>query len=297
MSDQPGSPTVRWGQRQRYLFLELRLFWEGYLSRGDLMQRFGISAAQASSDIANYEDLAPGNVELDRSLKVFAATESFAPRFVIPSARQYLTQLLLVADEAIGQSESWLGVLPPNAVMPRLRRRLDVETLRPLVRAIHQRRDLEVYYQSMTAAEPTARWIAPHALVFDGARWHARSWCFNRSRFSDFVLARVLKIGGERRSNIEPAMDGEWNEHFTMMLAPHPGLSDTQRQAIEMDYDMTEGIYEATMRLCLTPYFERHYGLDLPADLLPPSRRQIILKNREQLEQKRAIHGRAKGAV
>lgn len=73
-----------------------------------------------------------------------------------------------------------------------------------------------------------------------------------------------------------------------MRLAPHPDLSDSQRQAIEMDYGMEDGSTGISMRLCMTWYFERHYGLDIPSDLLPPARRQIILQNRAELDALRA---------
>lgn len=287
---QPSPPlaTRTWSQRQRYAFIENRLYWEEELTRNDLMSRFGISAPQASDDIAKYLELAPGNLEYDRVKKAFVATPRFVPKVTVPDARQYLTQLLLLADDAIDSSESWLGHMPTHAVMPRVRRRLDKGTLRPVVSAIRKRRSIEIRYQSMSRPEPILRWIAPHALVYDGARWHARSWCFNRSTFTDFVLARILSIGNHRPSTIDPAVDREWQEVFTMRLAPHPDLSDSQRQAIEMDYGMEDGSIGISMRLCMTWYFERHYGLDIPTDLLPPSRRQIILQNRAELDALRA---------
>jgi hypothetical protein len=291
MTDHPPSaPASRrtWSQRQRYAFLENRLYWEGEVTRTDMMSRFGISAPQSSDDISKYLDLAPGNLEFDRVRKAFVASSHFRPHVTAPDARQYLTQLLLLADDAIDPSESWLGHKPAHAVMPRVRRRLDNETLRPVVAAIRHRRAIEIRYQSMTSPEPIQRWIAPHAIVYDGARWHARSWCFNRSKFNDFVLARILSIGDSRFSGIDPMIDREWQEIFTMRLAPHPDLSDSQRQAIEMDYGMIDGVVGIEMRLCMTGYFERHYGLDLPSEHLPSSRRQIILQNRDELELLRA---------
>ncbi|OGT54747.1 MAG: hypothetical protein A3E01_18710 [Gammaproteobacteria bacterium RIFCSPHIGHO2_12_FULL_63_22] len=294
MSDQSLPATTRWSQRQRYGFLEQRLYWEGAISRSDLMRRFAISAPQASDDVANYMGLAPGNVEFDRSRKVYVATSNFAPRFIVPNARHYLTQLLLLADDAIDSGDSWLGAIPAHAAMPRVRRRMDPHTLRPIVTAMNQRRAIEIRYQSMTAPQPTLRWIAPHSLVYDGARWHARSWCYNRSVFSDFVLARILSIGETRLSGIDATLDRQWQECFTITLAPHPELSETQRQAIEMDYGMTDGVIGISMRLCMTHYFERHYGLDLPTDLLPVWRRQIVLQNRSELELVRATFGATK---
>jgi WYL domain len=294
MTDPAPPPLPRWSQRQRYGFIEQRLYWEGAISRSDLTRRFGISAPQASDDMSNYMDLAPGNVEFDRGRKMFVATGSFEPRFVIPNARHYLTQLLMLADEAIDSNDSWLGAIPAHAAMPRVRRRLDSQTLRPIVKAMHQRRAIEIRYQSMTAPEPSLRWIAPHSLVYDGARWHARSWCYNRSVFNDFVLARILSIGGTRPSGIDALLDREWQEFFTMKLAPHPDLSEHQRQAIEMDYGMTDGVIPIPMRLCMTQYFERHYGLDLPPDSLPAWRRQVILQNRSELDLVRKTFGSAK---
>jgi predicted DNA-binding transcriptional regulator YafY len=258
------------------------------VSRSDLMSRFGISAPQASDDIAKYLELAPGNLEYDRVRKAFIATPQFKPHVTVPDARQYLTQLLMLADHAIDSAESWLGHAPMHAIMPRVRRRLDADTLRPVVSAIRHRRAIEIQYQSMSTSEPTLRWIAPHALVYDGARWHARSWCFNRSTFTDFVLARILSIGGHRQSGIDSTIDREWQEEFTIRLAPHPDLSSAQRQAIEMDYGMIDGCVGIPMRLCMTWYFERHYGLDIQSELLPPSRRQIVLQNRVELEELRA---------
>lgn len=285
------SQIPRWGQRQRFAFLERRLFWEGMLSRQDLMTRFGISAPQASMDVQRYGELAPGNVEFDRSRKVFVPLPGFEPKFFEPSARHYLSQLLLQSDQAVPAFESWLGKEPEFAAIPRLRRKMDAETLRPIVNCIHQRLAIRVLYQSMTSPEPTWRDIAPHALVFDGARWHARSWCYKRSTFTDFVLARMLALRESQPSGIDPALDGAWHQRFTMELAPHPDLTEGQRRAIEMDFDMREGKIGIEMRLCLTAYFERHYGLDIPRESLPPWRRQVVLCNRDALISMRSEFG------
>lgn len=287
--------ALRWGQRQRFEFLEKRLYWEGTLTRGDLMDRFGISAPQATADLTRYAELAPGNIEFDRSRKVFVSLSTFVPRFFEPSARNYLTQLLLQADEAVPPHELWIGKEISNAAIPRVRRRMEVEILRPVVNAIHQRRQVEVHYQSMTRPEPHWRSIAPHALVFDGARWHARCWCYTRSRFADFVLARMLSVRESTPSGIDPSLDAAWHQEFEMKLAPYPGLPEGQRRAIEMDFNMIDGRIGIPMRLCLTGYFERHYGLDIPREALPEWRRQIILENRDELLAMRSEFGELAG--
>lgn len=283
--------ALRWGQLQRFAFLEKRLYWEGVLGRTDLMEYFGISAPQATADVARYAELAPGNVEFDRSRKAFVALETFTPRFFDPSARNYLTQLLLQADQAAPSQESWLGNEPAFDAIPRVRRRMDTDVLRPVVNAIHQGRQVEIYYQSMTQPIPGWRSVAPHALIYDGARWHARCWCYNRSRFADFVLARMLAVREGGSSSIDPQVDAAWTHRFTMKLAPHPSLSEGQQRAIEMDFGMTDGRIGIEMRLCLTGYFERHYGLDIPREFLPAWRRQVILENRDELVAMRAEFG------
>ena len=74
----------------------------------------------------------------------------------------------------------------------------------------------------MSSPEPKWRWFSPHALGFDGFRWHARAWCHNRKEFRDFVLARILEIGETRPAEIDPADDAGWQREVTLKLAPHP---------------------------------------------------------------------------
>jgi hypothetical protein len=42
---------LRWGVEQRLEFIEFRLFWEGHVNRSDVMEKFGLSVNQASSDL------------------------------------------------------------------------------------------------------------------------------------------------------------------------------------------------------------------------------------------------------
>ena len=72
----------RWGPEQRLEFIEFRLFWDGGVRRGDLMSRFNVSTPQASTDLANYRELAPENIEYDATQKRYVATAAFLPRFL-----------------------------------------------------------------------------------------------------------------------------------------------------------------------------------------------------------------------
>jgi len=281
------SHALRWSVIQRFLFLEQRLYWDGKLNKSDLIQRFEISVPQATADIAHYQRLAPDNMGYDSRVKAFLPGPAFTPKYFVPDARHYLSQLLLLADNAIAPEGSWLGAIPSHDAVPRIRRRLDVQILQPIVRAIHGRKALHVTYQSMSGSTPTERWIAPHALGFDGARWHVRAWCFRRSMFLDMVLARFAAIGDERSAAIDAGLDSEWNEFIDVKLAPHPQLSEAQRAVIALDFGMTDERVTVSMRLALFYYFERNLCLDLPDEALPPERRQVVLVNRDEIEARR----------
>jgi len=269
--------------RQRFAFLEQRIYWEGRVSRTDLMSRFAISTAQASVDIAEYRNVAPENVAYDPSSKEYVAMAAFTPRFFAPDARQYLTQLLLIADHALAPRESWIGTVPEHDAVPKVRRKLAAETLRPIVLAIRHQRAIEIEYQSFSSADPEVRSIAPHALFFDGFRWHARAWCFRRSNFVDFVLGRMLRVGETKPSNVPSALDAAWHKIVVVRLGANPHLSEGQRRALELDYDMTDGVIDVPMRLSTVYYFVRHFGLDLDVETVPAARRQVVWLNRDEI--------------
>ena len=49
-----------WAARERLLLVERAAWWRGWIGRGDLVAMFGISPAQASSDLQKYQELNPG---------------------------------------------------------------------------------------------------------------------------------------------------------------------------------------------------------------------------------------------
>jgi hypothetical protein len=197
----------------------------------------------------------------------------------------------MLAAGLLTEGEAWAAQLPEFSVVPILRRRLGAKTLRNILEAIRRCLSLEVSYQSFSHPEPRWRRITPHALGFDGFRWHARAWCHARGDFRDFVLARVLAVRGARASDIDPASDVGWHTEVTLRIGPHPELKGGQRRAIELDYGMEDGVVKVTTRLCLSYYLERHLGLDLDPSKVPASRQQIVLLNREELEIARTAMG------
>jgi hypothetical protein len=278
---------MRWSVEQRLEFIEFRLFWDGQLNRSDLTEKFDISVPQASMDLARYQALAPNNIFYDGSLKTYVAVESFKPVVSTPTARYYLSQLRSIADEVLPVEETWLGWLPPFEIVPLVRRQLRAEILRSATEAIRKSLSLRVHYQSFSQPHPGWRWLAPHALGFDGFRWHVRAWCHEHEDYRDFVLGRFLSVGESRPARVDPSTDREWHTKVDLRIGPHPKMKEAQRRAIERDFGMTNGIVSVVSRVCLSYYVERQLGLDLAPNQVPPERQQVVLLNRAEVEKVR----------
>ena len=264
----------------RLQFIEWRLFWEGHINRSDLEQRFGVSTPQASVDLRHYKELAGENIEYDATQKRYVASKDMRPRLPRVSANGLLLQLRALASGVLRRDDLWFGELPAADVAPEIGRDVRDEVLRRVLDAIRTRRALSVRYQSLTSS----RWrdIAPHAIAFDGNRWHARAWCCERHEFRDFVLTRIERLGKLKPATFDPEHDLEWHRTIKLRLGPHPGLTEEQSQAIQRDFDMREGVREIEIRLALAYYFVKRMNLDL--DDLEPARAQIRLANLREVE-------------
>ena len=162
-------------------------------------------------------------------------------------------------------------------------RGVNAKRLRSVVAAIRRSESIEVKYQSLSSPEPRWRWIAPHALGFDGFRWHVRAWCTNSSSFRDFLLSRILDTRGTRKDDISGDKDEDWNQEVTLEIGPHPALSETQQNVIALDYGMRRGKAKISVRRALLYYALRRLGLDTDPSVRPPQDQQIVLLNQDQL--------------
>lgn len=277
MSDDTKRP---WTQNRRFEFIEWKLFWEGQLNRKDLEEQFDISTPQASVDLRRYRDITEGNLEYDGTEKAFVPGAHLVPEFLKPSADRLLLQLRALLAAALPRRDVWFKRLPPIDMVPDLVRHVEPECLRLVLHAIRTRSAINVRYQSLT----NIRWrrIAPHAMAFDGHRWHLRAWACDREDFRDFVLSRIGEFGKVDAVSYDPEDDVEWNTRATLRLRPHPGLTHDQSLAIERDYDMTEGRRDVEVRLSMAYYFIKRMNLDLLD--LPPARVQLCIANMEEID-------------
>jgi predicted DNA-binding transcriptional regulator YafY len=270
---------LRWGVEQRLEFIEFRLFWEGHVNRSDLMDQFGVSVNQASTDLNRYIGFAPDNLVYDKSARTYVRGPGFKPHFLEPDASRYLAQLRSVADGILDREDSWIAELPSYAAAPTPVRGVNPVTLRSVVGAIRRSAAIEVQYQSLSSPEPRWRWIAPHAIAFDGFRWHTRAFCLTHASYKDFLLSRILDIRGSRESETLPADDRDWHSEVTLEVGPHPELSETQSRVIALDYGMMDGKAEIRVRRALLHYALRRLGLDTDPGARRPHDQQIVLLN------------------
>lgn len=199
------------------------------------MEQFGLSVTQASADLNRYIDLATDNMVYDKSARTYVRGSDYAAQLLKPDASRYLAQLRSLADGLMDSYDAWISELPAYDAAPTPARVVNPVTLRSVVGAIRRSEAIEVKYQSLSRPEPTWRWIAPHAIGFDGFRWHTRAFCKTDEAFKDFLLSRILQTRGVEASDAADTADTDWQEHVTLEIAPHPEPSKNQKKVIELD--------------------------------------------------------------
>ncbi|SMG48130.1 WYL domain-containing protein [Paracoccus sp. J56] len=276
---------LKWGVERRLEFIEFRLFWEGGVNRSDLIDTFGVSVPQASKDLTHYQERAPQNAVYDKSARRYVAGPKFRPVFMDPDPDAYLMRLRTLAEGLVEAGTNWLSVPPEMDVALTPRRKVDAGVLRAVLAAIREGQSLDVRYQSMSRDRPDPIWrrISPHAFGHDGFRWHARAWCHETGRFKDFLLPRILEIGGTSAPGADRAQDRLWHETFDIVLVPHPALSPGQQAVVAKDYDMVGGRSVLTVRYAMLFYVMRRLGLLEDAKGRDPRTQHIVAANAAEL--------------
>lgn len=275
--------AMRWSVERRLSFIEDRLFWLGQISRADVVRRFDVSMSQASGDIGRYVELNPKGVDYDRSAKRYVADASFRPVISKPDAHRFLGELRLVEAGLMTVEQTTAGFAPAFAATPLPERRIDAFVLRTVLQAIRGRLTVEALYQSMSRPEPVRRTLEPHALAFDGYRWHARAFDRESGQFRDFVLGRLTKTRLGSAGSISGDQDADWNAFVELEIAPHPALTEAQARAIALDYGIEKSSTTLSVRRALLFYALKRLGLDQDHTARPPSVQQIVLLNRDRL--------------
>lgn len=278
--------SLRWGQARRIAFIDLRLQYDGRLNRRDLIDFFGISVPQASSDLAEYVKIAPGNMEYDPSARVYKAQPGFLPVSGRATSSQYLFELYGLERGLLTRDESFIGYVPLTGIVGTPARPIAATEIATWVRAIRDGGRVEGRYQSMDEDAPLSLTISPHALGYDGLRWHVRAYCHTRLMFRDFALGRfeIHTIHADSPA-IDPSNDIGWFTKVGVQLVPHPALTPNQRAAVARDYAMQDDALILPCRKAMLFYTLRHLNLE-SLEVHPDAARQhVIVGNPDEVAQ------------
>lgn len=250
-------------QLERLSHIDFKLYFLGELRRTDVADRFGTGPAAATRDIALYREIAPENLELDNTDKVYRPTEAFTPLFD-HAPQRVLTALSQGFGEGIEDSlqAQVLCEIPQALSLPKM------STLAPITRAIHRRKALRLGYTSVDSGH-TERELVPLALVDIGIRWHVRAFDRRHREFRDFVLTRmenpvVLENSPVAREETAE-FDIQWSRIIELELVPHP--EHPRPEIVRMDYAIPEGgCLRARVRAANAGYMLRRSAIDCSPD-------------------------------
>jgi predicted DNA-binding transcriptional regulator YafY len=278
----PEEATPRWSVERRLDFVASRLAWERRINRADLVARFGVSPNQATADLKRFADLNPGALVYDTRAKTYVAGQAW-DRPNATDAAELLRDLRLVAEGVLPPGETALAAMPALALAEPPIRAAPTDVLAAVLTAIRDGRALSAVYQSFSAPEARRRRLEPHALVFDGFRWHARARDVEEDRFKDYVLGRLSEPADAGSATATGSADIAWQTMVTLDIRPHPGLSPAQRAAVEADYGMIEGRLRLTCREAVVYYAKRRLGLTEGHELRSQADQHIILADNASL--------------
>lgn len=266
-------------QRERLFYIEVKAFFCGDLTRTDIERRFGVRPAASARDLASYKRLAPYNLVYNAALRNYTPTERFDPLFEHSAER-----VLAWFRDGFGDSLDLKiqRTVPCEAASDLVKP--DLETLAVLTRAIAGRKQVKVNYLSLTSGASN-KTLSPLALADTGQRWHLRAYDCERERFADFSITRIVKakpVDIDIPLNQRIEADVQWARVVHLELVPHPGVEHPE--AIEADYQMTDGVLALDMRAPLVGYALRRWAVDCtPKHGLDPKQHHLYLKNPQTL--------------
>ena len=274
----------RWDLLMRFRLIEIIALWEGRVTSTHLINNFGIARQQASKDINNYLDnIAPGNLVYDTKLRGYKPSKTFSPQLTSGIAEEYLQALAGNKEYGHTFQSVDLGFNNIELLRPPMRQ-ISPKILRVITQAAKNNQKIDLCYVSLFSPDEESRIIAPHSLVCTPLRWHVRAYCEKNRDFRDFVLSRFRAINSvEGKASVSKEQDETWNKFVAIEIVPDPRLSPYQKDIIEQDYNMIDGVTVIKTRAALLSYVLQALNIDISHQQSKPEAQQIVIQNVEDV--------------
>ena len=243
---------LKHAQRERLIFLDRCLTWRGMANRKDLIDRFGISTAQAALDFRVYLGLAHSTPPTyDPVRKTYIAASDHEA--LAPSGLTEAFAILTSDDEET----------PPSA-LPRPERKADRRTIALLPQAIRSGKALHVRSTSMSSGADEGQWIAPTRFTSDCESVHLRAHSFKHGEYRNYLPIRIDPDSSFEEKPIDKPLpeDVDWNTRAIIWLRPKTGLSDEQAKVVRREFGFEGEWLRIETRKALEFFFDRRWGLD-----------------------------------
>ncbi|MGB5446874.1 MAG: WYL domain-containing protein [Psychromonas sp.] len=257
-------------QEKIFQLIDALLMWEGQFNASDLKELLSVSRSTAQNSISIYKKQFPNHYTYSQSAKTNLVSECFSAHYWQGNFRDY--------QQFLGKKSS--HNLTDLDTVCSLHNPLHHKTLRLLNHACRKKLTLEVDYGSLSdAGNVDGRIIAPHNIVMDGLRAHVRAYCFKNNAYRDFIVGRFRSmpiIEDKAAAGIGAEFDENWNSNVALIICADPALSQSQKENIEMEYQMQNGQRIVETPIALLPYVIKRLRLDTRQQ--SPEAQQLIIE-------------------
>lgn len=239
--------------QERLRAVETLLLWEGWVSRGRLLELFSVHATVASNTLSEYRQRFPNACQPELGNKGYLATPSIQPELTSGEFVEYERLIGAKAGIEIGPGVAFASA---DAMSPTFDHRIFSRIHMAIARA----GALSIEYRSMRNPKRHRRLIRPHALIQAGPRWHVRAFCADTETYRDFNVGRISRAITAAEAAL-PGGEGdqEWNATVKIELVPHVDLSPDQALVVRQEYMGGAAVLAFNVRISMAKYVIQAY--------------------------------------
>jgi WYL domain len=269
------SNTEQWAVMERMRFIERSAYWRGTVNRQDLARVFGLSMAQASADLQQYQQENPGALVYNLNRKRYEGAEGMWMKFCAPVLEEAMAAFLQGGREALPVTvpatvaggdapapQVYVLAVPQRKAAPGVERRMFLAVINGL--------KIRVRYCSVNSGTEEWRWLHPRAFAHDGNRWHARAWCETRKAWADFNLSRIAEAEWPQIPQAPPEGDPAAGMEV-LKVRVHSQVDGTSKASVERDYGMEDGSLKLEVPGLMVDYLRARLRMPLADGSEPPA--------------------------